>query len=294
MTTRTTAGAGWRSPAVAPGVRINRERMVATRQASYAHPLVTVPTADEHHAPHSSTVGGPTFTVPSTCSRGLSPRANPPHAVTLAAMEHVEGGAPVEAPLSATKHDQVDAPVKNPVKAAAEGEATTKAAAAVRGSITETSACLVVDDMPGSLSFYVDVLGYKIVFGVDSARKMTETDASAWPSIVFASLSGTGESGTASELMLETRNTENPVGRAAGAGPLGKSVALYLQGPDPDAVAAALPPHVEVLAQPHTQWYGMREVTIADPVNGYTITIGRATGEPCPSEGQGATDAKTK
>lgn len=209
-------------------------------------------------------------------------------------MEHVEGSALVEAPLAAAKHDQDGDHVKIPAKSGAESVATTKEAAAVRGSITETSACLVVDDMPGSLAFYVNVLGYKVVFGVDSARQMTATDGSAWPSMTFCSLSGTGQSGTASELMLETRNTENPVGRAAGDGPLGKSVALYLQGPDPDAVAATLPPHVEVLAQPHTQWYGMRELTVADPVNGYTITIGRSTGEPCPSEAQGATDGKTK
>lgn len=209
-------------------------------------------------------------------------------------MEQVKDSAPVEAPVSAAKRDQVDAPAKNTVKAAAEGETTEKAAAAVRGTITSAIACLVVNDMPASLGFYINVLGFQLFMGVDGDRQMTATDDPAvWPSIVFAYLTGTGVSETASDLMLETRNTENAIGRAAGDGPLGKGVALYLKGPDPDKVATTLPSHVEVLAQPNTQWYGTREVTIADP-NGYTVTVGKRTDEPCPITGAGATDGKTK
>lgn len=210
-------------------------------------------------------------------------------------MEQVKENAPVETPLSPAKDDQVDAPVKNTVKATAEGEATDTAAAAVSGTITGAVACLVVNDMPESLAFYVDVLGFKVFMGVDGDRQMTATDdAAVWPSIVFAYLTGTGVSETASDLMLATRNTEDAIGRAVGDGPLGKGVALYVKGPDPDLVARTLPPHVEVLAQPHTQWYGTREITIADP-NGYTVTVGKHTGEPCPMEGkgEGATDGKT-
>lgn len=209
-------------------------------------------------------------------------------------MEQVKGGASVETPLSAAKHDGVDASMKTPGKAAAEGETTDKAVAAVRGAITGAIACLVVNDMPASLAFYVDVLGFKLFMGVDADRQMTATDASAWPSITFAYLSGTGKSGTASDLMMETRDTEHPMGRAVGDGSLGRGVAIYLQGPDPDEVAASLPSHVDVLQQPHTQWYGSREVTFADPVNGYTVTVGKHLGKPCPFEGQGATDGETK
>lgn len=177
---------------------------------------------------------------------------------------------------------------------AAEGEATNKAAAAVRGAITGAIACLVVNDMPASLAFYIDVLGFKLFMGIDANRQMTATDASAWPSITFAYLSGTGKSGTKSDLMMETRNADHPVGRAAADGSLGKGVTIYLQGPDPDEVAASLPSRVEVLLKPHTQWHGSREVTFTDPVNGYTVTIGKHLGKPCPFEGQGATDGETK
>lgn len=209
-------------------------------------------------------------------------------------MEQVKGCAPVEAPLSTAKPEQEDAPIKNPVKAAAEGEATNKVAAAIGGSITSAIACLVVNDMPASLAFYVDVLGFKLFMGVDGDRKMAATDDPAvWPSINFAYLSGTGVDGTASDLMLATRTSEDAIGRAVGDGPLGKGVAIYIKGPDPDVVAANLPPHVEVLAQPHTEWYGTREVTFADP-NGYTVTVGKHTGEPCPMVAQGAIDGKTK
>lgn len=220
-------------------------------------------------------------------------------------MEQVTGGASVDTPLSAAKHDGVDASMKTPAEAAtegettdkavdAEGEATNEAAAAVRGAITGAIACLVVHDMPASLAFYVGVLGFKLCMGVDADRQMTATDASAWPSITFAYLSGTGNSGTASDLMMETRNTEHPMGRAAGDGSLGKGMAIYLKGPDPDEVATSLPSHVHVLQQPHTQWYGSREVTFADPVNGYTVTVGKHLGQPCPFEGQGSTDGETK
>lgn len=220
-------------------------------------------------------------------------------------MEQDKGGASAEIPIPALKHDGVDASMKTPARAAAdgeatdqtvaaEGEATNQAAAAVRGAITGAIACLIVDDMPASLAFYVDVLGFKLSIGVDADRQMTSMDASAWPSNTSAYLSGTGQSGTASDLMMETRNTEHPVGRAAGDGSLGKGVTIYLQGPDPDEVAASLPSHVKVLQQPHKLWHGSREVTLADPVNGYTVTVEKHLGEPCPFEGQGATDLTTK
>lgn len=221
--------------------------------------------------------------------------SNPPQAVNLLqAMDQAQGDTRVEAPKSVAKHDQVDTPVKNPIKAIAESEATNKVAAAIGGSVSSTIACVVVNDMPASLAFYLDVLGFKLFMGVDGDRKMTATDdPTVWPSIVFAYLSGTGESETASDLMLATRTTEDAIGRAVGDGPLGKGVALYLKGPDPDVLAATFPPHVEVLSQPETMWYGTREVTFADP-NGYTVTVGKHTGAPCPMEVQGATDGKTE
>jgi len=88
--------------------------------------------------------------------------------------------------------------------------------------------------------------------------------------------------GSPGELMLEIRNPDSPAGALVGAGPLGVGVSLYLRGPDPDAIHAALPPTVKVLVPPHTEWYGMRELTLADP-NGYVVTLGRPTGEPCPT-----------
>ncbi|GAB0492998.1 hypothetical protein MMPV_004270 [Pyropia vietnamensis] len=209
-------------------------------------------------------------------------------------MDQVKTNDATEALTSVAKHDQVDTPTKNPIKTVAKDEAADAVAAAIGGSVSLSISCLTVNDMPASLAFYLDVLGFKLFMGVDGDRKMTATDDPAvWPSIIFAILSGTGESETASDLMLATRNSEDAIGRALGDGPLGKGMALYLKGPDPDALAATLPPHVEVLAQPQTKWYGTREVSLADP-NGYTVTVGKHTDAPCPMAEQGATGGKTE
>jgi len=185
------------------------------------------------------------------------------------------------------------APEANAKPAAAAPETDAKATAAVADAPTKTPPapatkieaavpCLIVNDMAASLDFYLNVVGFKMTMGINKEHKATDKTPAAWPSVDFAMLSSTGVHGSPGELMLEIRNPDSPAGALVGAGPLGVGVSLYLRGPDPDAIHAALPPTVKVLVPPHTEWYGMRELTLADP-NGYVVTLGRPTGEPCPT-----------
>lgn len=161
------------------------------------------------------------------------------------------------------------------------GGATAAAASAIRGSIEAAVPCLLVDDMAASLGFWVGTLGFHLTMGVDGAHGMVGADGgtAVWPTITFAMLSGDGRREGPAEVMLEKRSHCNPVAAAHGDRPMGGSFSLYLRGPDPDAAARSLPPSVKVLVPPSTQWYGMREVTVVDPVNGYIVTLGKATGE---------------
>lgn len=122
----------------------------------------------------------------------------------------------------------------------------------VRGSCP----LLMVFDMPRSLAFYRDVLGWEVV---QSAGPEGDTG--------WALLSGAGV-----EIMLNTQYelpdrppAPDPARVAAHADTI-----LYLGAPDPDAVYAHLRERGVDLPPPAMTGYGFRAVTVTDP-DGYGL-----------------------
>ena len=107
---------------------------------------------------------------------------------------------------------------------------------------------LQVADVPRSLEFYRDLLGFAVTYGFPA-----EGD----PQFVSLAIDG-------GELALGT--TDQPVQSA--------STALWLYADDVDAVVAHLrQAGVRVVAEPTDQPWGERVASVADP-DGYTVHIG--------------------
>jgi uncharacterized glyoxalase superfamily protein PhnB len=132
---------------------------------------------------------------------------------------------------------------------------------------------LMTDDMAASVAFYRDGLGYELQFAVDAGRH-TSSDAE---NAVFCVLERDG-----AQLMLQTR--ESLTGDLPGfedSGAFGGTVALYAQGVDPEAALARLGDAARPLGPVRSTWYGMREVTLRDPM-GYVVTLAMPEGPPPP------------
>jgi catechol 2,3-dioxygenase-like lactoylglutathione lyase family enzyme len=124
---------------------------------------------------------------------------------------------------------------------------------------------LQVFDMPTSLAFYRDVLGFEV------ASESPEDDQSDW---VMLTLHG-------SELMLNTayEADERPPApdpaRIAAHG----DVILYFDCEDVDAAYAHLREHNVAAKEPTVAFYGMKQVYLKDP-DGYEICLQHPVGEP--------------
>ncbi|MEL6679728.1 MAG: VOC family protein [Pseudomonadota bacterium] len=131
---------------------------------------------------------------------------------------------------------------------------------------------LMVTDMDRSVAFYRDVLGYAVEFAVDAERETRFDGSHAGAVFVTLTLEG-------SSLMLQTRGAMiGDIPGITGETAPQSSIALYLRDVDPRPILGRAPESA-VLKGPERSWYGMLEVTVADP-DGYVITIGHADGPP--------------
>lgn len=137
--------------------------------------------------------------------------------------------------------------------------------------------CLLVDDMPAALAFYVDALHLRLVWASDAAdAPVSVSDAARRADVAFGMLRGA----SGAEVMLQLRATlvtsdYLPAGAVAASPPVGSPFTLYIRtGVDVDAAAAALPPSVEVLVPPRTMPYGARELALRDPA-GHVVVLTR-------------------
>ena len=117
---------------------------------------------------------------------------------------------------------------------------------------------LQVFDMPKSLAFYRDVIGFQV------EGEVPPNDECDW---VMLTLNG-------SELMLNTAyeagerpSTPEPARVAAH-----KDVILYFDCEDVDAAYAYLRERVGTAKEPSLSWYGMRQLYLTDP-DGYEICL---------------------
>lgn len=130
---------------------------------------------------------------------------------------------------------------------------------------------LAVTDMPASLAFYRDRLGFEVVFMISAEREMLPPDGTA--ACVFASLKRGG-----AELMLQTTaSLADDLGTRA-MPPAGGAGTIYLRGLSPDAALDRLAPDC-IVKGPLLQWYGMRELYVRDP-DGHILCLGVPEGPP--------------
>jgi catechol 2,3-dioxygenase-like lactoylglutathione lyase family enzyme len=111
---------------------------------------------------------------------------------------------------------------------------------------------LQVRDLPASVAFYTDVLGFKV-------EGTFPDDAPTWAGLY---------SGNA-RMMLTQMNDGEPT----------LTGQIYMYPDDLDAAWKRLREAAPVVEPPVQREYGMREFSIRDP-DGYLITFGANTGEP--------------
>ena len=123
---------------------------------------------------------------------------------------------------------------------------------------------LQVYDMPASVCFYRDVLGFTL-YNHSPHRGGDDPDRFHW---VWLKRGGI-------DLMLNTAyefDQERPVPPDAPRTSAHGDVVLYLQCADLDAAYTELRGKLPELAPPHTTSYGMREIGFHDP-DGYLISL---------------------
>lgn len=120
---------------------------------------------------------------------------------------------------------------------------------------------LFVADVSRSLAFYVDVLGF--------SPGMTVPDQAPF---VFASVTGGTVEIFFNDLAAAAR--EYPALAARG---IGASATLFIDVEGIEGYYESLKDTVTVVVPLFTQWYGMKEFTVADP-DGYVITFAEQNG----------------
>lgn len=138
---------------------------------------------------------------------------------------------------------------------------------------------LMVQDVAGTALFYQDVLGFTFMVGVaDFEAGMAEgniiTELSEGACLDWANLKMDPHNPASEEFMFQSRRSlEADVPALKGAG-IGASQTLYMRSDDVDAHFARLKDRVEVIQQPISRFYGMREWYMKDN-NGYILCFGQ-------------------
>ena len=123
---------------------------------------------------------------------------------------------------------------------------------------------LMVQDVSRSAEFYTSVLGMTVSFFVD---KDFNTQMTPEGDIILASLEWDG-----SQLMLQRADSlGEELPEMQGRSPT-LTGTLYFRGAPVDDVLSRLSED-QIVKQPFTQWYGMRELYFKDP-DGYVICAG--------------------
>ncbi len=138
---------------------------------------------------------------------------------------------------------------------------------------------LMVTDVNQSALFYQNVLGFKLVVGVaDFKAEMAEDnivmELKEGEKLDWVNLKLDPEDSASAEIMFQSRvSFEADVPSLKGAA-IGASQTLYLRNADVDAQFASLKDKVEVIKEPETRFYGMREWYMKDP-DGYILCFGQ-------------------
>jgi len=138
---------------------------------------------------------------------------------------------------------------------------------------------LMVDDVYKTTRFYQNILGFKFVVGIaDAEAGMKEgnivMELNEGVKLDWANLKLDPEDPGSAEFMFQSRKSlEADVAALKGVN-IGASQTLYLQTEDADKQFKSLKDKVEVLQEPITRFYGLREWYMKD-INGYILCFGQ-------------------
>ena len=144
----------------------------------------------------------------------------------------------------------------------------------------------MVDDVCDTALFYQNVLGFKLVVAVaDFKKEMEESnivmELKEGDNLDWANLKLDPEDPASAEMMFQSRISlaadlpELPELKDVA---IGASQTLYLRNSDVDTQFNNLKNKVEVVQEPSTKFYGMREWYMKD-LNGYILCFGQELGQ---------------
>ena len=138
---------------------------------------------------------------------------------------------------------------------------------------------LMANDVNATALFYQNVLGFSFIVGVaDFEKEMAEgnivTELKEGQKIDWVNMKMDIKNPASEEFMFQSRKSlEHDVPALQGV-TIGASQTLYLRTKDVDAHYASIKDKVEVIQEPITRFYGMREWYFKD-INGYILCYGQ-------------------
>jgi len=141
---------------------------------------------------------------------------------------------------------------------------------------------LMVDDVNETALFYQNILGFSLIVGVADFEKEMEDgniilELKEGQNIDWVNMKMDPKNPASEEFMFQSRKSlEHDVPALKGVS-IGASQTLYLRSTDVDAHYASIKDNVEVIQEPITRFYGMREWYFKD-INGYILCYGQELG----------------
>ena len=141
---------------------------------------------------------------------------------------------------------------------------------------------LMVDDVNETALFYQNVLGFSLIVGVADFEKEMEDgniviELKEGQNIDWVNMKMDPKNPASEEFMFQSRKSlEHDVPALKGVS-IGASQTLYLRSIDVDAHYASIKDKVEIIQEPITRFYGMREWYFKD-INGYILCYGQELG----------------
>jgi len=140
----------------------------------------------------------------------------------------------------------------------------------------------MANDVNETALFYQNVLGFSLIVGVADFEKEMEDgnivmELKEGQKIDWVNMKMNPKDPASEEFMFQSRKSlEHDVPALKGVS-IGASQTLYLRTKDVDAHFASIKDKVEVIQEPITRFYGMREWYFKD-INGYILCYGQELG----------------
>jgi uncharacterized glyoxalase superfamily protein PhnB len=122
-----------------------------------------------------------------------------------------------------------------------------------------------VQDIEKTVTFYRDVLGFKLEMAVSEDKSGVEQELSEQKKYIYAMMTR----GSVQVMFQRTDSIGEDVPPLKGV-PIGASVSFYVEVEDINALYREIKPKAGVVKELETAWYGMQEFYIKD-CNGYIL-----------------------